>query len=509
MASRSGRTGRRARSRSAPRSRVARSSRGSRAAWSAEPQASARPVRESSPAIDCSRRSTGVPNQTEPAVASSEKLEPDVPGTEGGEEHDERRQGRRRGRMCARASEAGHQHRRGHERGADDGRTRPGEKDVAATVVAAMAMIHRPPGRVTLGQDGGGNQGRDDRVFQPEIATTWVSPAVANAAVRSPGSRAPTPSRIPAPRAASGSGTRSFRPPSSVERRPARMAVGPLASATTSAASARRGSGDPLPRQELAMGEAVEVLGELDPRGHEHAIAGSGIDPRGIHRATGRRGRGRSHLSRSTGRRARAAGGPRAVAGRRAPCPALRDRRRRRGSRPRSDSRPPDPRPGCTTTRAEGHDGGLDEEQRRTWNASPIPREGDPAQDRHQKERDSVAVGCRPRRRARTAGRTGELADIAQPAVATSMSSRLAVVAALGRILERCEGAFLARGNDLLDRDGTDPRERFQAPQAWPCSGRRAQSCSPCQHFHRPMQARSMAGPALRITDCGRTARRR
>ena len=43
-------------------------------------------------------------------------------------------------------------------------------------------------------------------MFQPEMATTWLTPAVVNAAARSRSTRSRSPMRMPAARPASGSG---------------------------------------------------------------------------------------------------------------------------------------------------------------------------------------------------------------------------------------------------------------------------------------------------------------
>ena len=75
-----------------------------------------------------------------------------------------------------------------------------------------------------------------------------------------------TPSRIPAPSAASGSGTSSFSPPSSPRRAACRAIRGRPRSWLDDADLARSGAmaADALPRQVLAIREAVEVLGQLD-----------------------------------------------------------------------------------------------------------------------------------------------------------------------------------------------------------------------------------------------------
>ena len=103
-------------------------------------------------------------------------------------------------------------------------------------------------------------------MFQPEMATTWVSPAVAKASLISGAIDDPHPEQDPAPRAASGSGTSSFRPSSSLRRMPARTA----ARRTVLRPPGRPGprdAADPLPGEVLAIREAVEVLGQLDARG--------------------------------------------------------------------------------------------------------------------------------------------------------------------------------------------------------------------------------------------------
>ena len=66
-------------------------------------------------------------------------------------------------------------------------------------------------------------------MFQPEIATTCVRPAVAKAALTSGAMLLRTPRRMPAPRDASGSGTMVFRPPTRTPRRCAAPAARPSA----------------------------------------------------------------------------------------------------------------------------------------------------------------------------------------------------------------------------------------------------------------------------------------
>ena len=77
-------------------------------------------------------------------------------------------------------------------------------------------------------------------MFHPEMATTCVNPAAAKLSATSGAIPARTPSRIPAPSAASGSGTMSSRPPSSQRRADAGMATSGLSLWPTMVASNAR-----------------------------------------------------------------------------------------------------------------------------------------------------------------------------------------------------------------------------------------------------------------------------
>ena len=205
-----------------------------------------------------------------PAVASSDSWNPTSQSTaRRDQQHDERGQPQRRRGVRTRAPQPRDEHRAGHQRRADDRRARAGEHDVAADDGGGRdsAVVQRPPGRRSQGRAIAATSAATIAMFQPEMATTCVSPAVANASLISGAMDARTPSRIPAPRAASGSGTIAFSPSSSARaaRRPGSQ-PGPVAASTSSALRGPPDRSDALPRQVLAVREAVEVLGQLDAR---------------------------------------------------------------------------------------------------------------------------------------------------------------------------------------------------------------------------------------------------
>ena len=115
-------------------------------------------------------------------------------------------------------------------------------------------------------------------MFQPEMATTCVSPAVANASLISGAIDARTPSRIPAPRAASGSGTIALSPSSSARSTPGQDRSRTRCRLDELDAPWAPDRSDALPGQVLAVREAVEVLGQLDARADPEAITAARVD---------------------------------------------------------------------------------------------------------------------------------------------------------------------------------------------------------------------------------------
>ena len=105
---------------------------------------------------------------------------------------------------------------------------------------ATTAVVHRPPRVRSSGRTSATTIAATMAMFHPEIATTWVSPAVANASLTSGAIAERTPSRMPAPSAASGSGTRSLSPSRRLPRSTAMAAaIPPPEPGRTSAPRAR------------------------------------------------------------------------------------------------------------------------------------------------------------------------------------------------------------------------------------------------------------------------------
>jgi hypothetical protein len=107
------------------------------------------------------------------------------------------------------------------------------------TATAVRAVVQRPPRSRPRGRTSARTMAETMAMFQPEMATTCVSPAVANAPLISGAIEERTPSRMPAPSAASGSGTSSFRPSSSMARKDPIQAPTPPAAGSIAALRAR------------------------------------------------------------------------------------------------------------------------------------------------------------------------------------------------------------------------------------------------------------------------------
>ena len=214
------------------------------------------------------RRSTAPPNQMRPAVASSDSWKPTSHRTDGAASSMTSAASASADAACAREPPRRRdQHRARHERRAHDRRAgarsaarsrRPWLRHQRGRPSAARASLSGPTTAVT--------SAATMAMFQPEMATTWVRPAVAKASLISGAIDARTPSRIPAPSAASGSGTMSFSPSSSAARSPARIGSRPARAGSTSADLARAIAPMPWRCQVLAIREAVEVLGASPPR---------------------------------------------------------------------------------------------------------------------------------------------------------------------------------------------------------------------------------------------------
>ena len=84
-------------------------------------------------------------------------------------------------------------------------------------------------------------------MFQPEIATTWLTPAVVNAAARSRSTRSRRPMRIPDASPACGSGRARVRASSPARRIPSIVAAAPAASPTTARSVVRSVPSTPAP----------------------------------------------------------------------------------------------------------------------------------------------------------------------------------------------------------------------------------------------------------------------
>ena len=115
-------------------------------------------------------------------------------------------------------------------------------------------------------------------MFQPEMATTWVRPAAAKASLISGAIEARTPSRIPAPSAASGSGTIAFSPPSSAARAPASIAAGPAAPPTTSANRGRPMAPTPCRARYSRYAKPSKSSGSSAVGANPETIAAAGVD---------------------------------------------------------------------------------------------------------------------------------------------------------------------------------------------------------------------------------------
>jgi hypothetical protein len=76
-------------------------------------------------------------------------------------------------------------------------------------------------------------------MFQPEMATTWLAPAVVNAAAKSRSTRSRSPISTPAARPASGSGSARSSPSAAPRRRPSSWPPSELVAGRTSSPSAR------------------------------------------------------------------------------------------------------------------------------------------------------------------------------------------------------------------------------------------------------------------------------
>ena len=233
--------------------------------------------------IDSIHAVSGVAQAISPAVASDESWKPGVADQAGSRDEQERRRpAEGRGGAARAAGLAREQHDAGHQRRAHDRRATPRR--------TRRTRRSRRSSRPT----GGG--ARDDRpcapiaaatiaMFQPEMATTWLTPAVVNAAARSRSTRSRRPMRMPAARPASGSGrTRVSASPaprrSASRRRPrsSRRRLDARASATVSVPTA------PIRSRYAPYGES----GRSPDRRRRPTIASPGIDDR-IARAAWRR----------------------------------------------------------------------------------------------------------------------------------------------------------------------------------------------------------------------------
>ena len=145
-------------------------------------------------------------------------------------------------------------------------------------------------------------------MFQPEIATTWLTPAVVNAAARSRSTRSRSPIRMPAARPASGSGRTRARASAAPRRSSSRRRPGSSDAGRTTSVREDERPGGPDPEQ-------IGAVGRLRPRPDgpfdrdpvtrdDDRVAGQGR--RDTERAfgTGRRGqrRGLRPVARRTGR---------------------------------------------------------------------------------------------------------------------------------------------------------------------------------------------------------------
>ena len=320
-------------------------------------------------------------------------------------------------------------------------------------------------------------------MFQPEMATTWVRPAVAKASLISGAIDARTPSRIPAPSAASGSGTRSFRPPSSVDAARRRAsAAGPLASPThlrrLGRARSRRCPGAPGTRGTRSRRSPRPARCSSVTRSRSPA---AGVDPaRQPDEQPIAERRGPCHRSRLTrsprtswSRSSRGRGSSTTVPT--SSCSSPSTRRRDRGRR-RSPT-------GSAASLAPGADGRkadsatpTTQPRPRTGSASPMPATPDRrraaaaaasvdrvgGQDAGGDARRGRRAGRSARRRHRSA-RGRDALDVLQLAAVDH--------AALDRVLERGERLLLARGDDLLDGHRRRSPAAPRAPRASPCSG--------------------------------------
>ena len=160
------------------------------------------------------------PQAISPAVARVESWKPASPISAGSTTSRPTAAQPERGRCPAGPARlAGDQDDAGHRTGAQDRRRGAGERDVGRDGHDRHAVRRRRPRRPATAATAAATMA----MFQPEMATTWLTPAVVNASATSRSTRSRSPMRMPAARPASGSGQDGGR------ARPRRPAAGPPA----------------------------------------------------------------------------------------------------------------------------------------------------------------------------------------------------------------------------------------------------------------------------------------
>ena len=129
-------------------------------------------------------------------------------------------------------------------------------------------------------------------MFQPEMATTWLAPAVVNAAARSRSTRSRSPISTPAASPASGSGMDRSRPSAAARRNPSSVRPSESSAGTQLERVGAQGADRPDPGEVRAVvvGEAAVGLDRAARRGRRARPAGTTAASRRRAPAARRRG---------------------------------------------------------------------------------------------------------------------------------------------------------------------------------------------------------------------------
>ena len=427
-----------------------------------------------------SRSVSGVAQAMSPAVASVESWNPASPTSAGSA-----RSSRKAAQPSAAAARprptglAREEHDAGHARRPAAPTAMPRRTRCTTTIATAVTIARRRrPSRPAMAPTAAATIA----MFQPEIATTWLTPAVVKSAATSRSTRSRRPMRMPAASPASGSGrTRVSVSPAS-RRQPSRSVPG----------STGRSSTSMRPRVERAP--RTEPL-EVAAVGAVRARPGASLDDdaiTGLDRRVARQRGGEPERRSSRRRRSGASrpGGPRAAT--------------RRSRRPSSTARDPPANPsqrrpaaGPTPARS-AIDSGPDRQRKsptRRPSRQPEARSGAGAPAAAEHHGQELGGPRPPTASAATAAPTAS-----QPVRGTSahrdelaqlLERLLAEDAARPQLVDGRERRFLARGDDLLGRRRPDARAAPRARPGWPGSGRRAR-CRPSPA--RPRRRRGGAG---------------